>query len=877
VGIPEDLTNKLLSGLAGVDYLGSLLKVDAAVESALQNVELEFERSQGQGDLFKGFPTQQVKLSLGEAKATILDKLEWFLTKHSTSGDLGLRLGGEQLAAGVRFVRIAKEESYDIVVGNPPYQGLSKTSAFGYVTKAYSQGKDNLYAAFLERALELAQTGGVTAFLTMRGWMFLGKGELRNNLLRENQLLLLGDVDRGAFEDVPDEVLATVMSIFRRASPTTNCSIALQPTPLEDRSRDAQRTARKRAALLAQVGRSEFDSRGFEVIEGKPIVYWWSRDFLDRYAAAPKLGECAPSRIGLRTSDNARYLRLPWEITGRVVDLRAAVLNDDKPRRWLPYIKGAAGRKWIDPVGAVISWNRAGLAVKVALEHRYSAYPQSSEFYLRPGVAFTMIGTSFSARAHRVPGIIGDMGSSTYPPNTPDCVCLLNSQRAAFVLESLNPTIHFQPGDVARLPMWIIDGAREIFQILETAFAEHESHREPSVEFKYPGKSSWEYTQVWAQEAVDRPENAPLPSYTPNFNPPNVRDVVSFAIGVALGRFGANGEGILEQAPPSALPAGILFIGTEEEDNLNHPACIPLLASWEEHGLAVGEGDDLRTWLRKSFFDDHKKLYENRPIYFPLSSIKKSFVAFVSIHRWKDNTLNVLLADHLVPTKRRLEAEMEDLRTARATGTNKAKAERRFAEVQKLLEELNDFIARVTEIAGQGPPPPDDKTPGREVDARHVMDLDDGVMVNSSALWPLLEPQWKDPKKWWKELASAQGKKDYDWSHLAARYFPTRVRTKCQSDPSLAVAHGCFWALYPAKAYAWELRLQDEIRPDFTIDEAGSDEARERFLADHAREAAEIEAAEKKRRERKAAKGGKEGGAGPLFQEDDEAEEPADE
>ena len=53
------------------------------------------------------------------------------------------------------------------------------------------------------------------------------------------------------------------------------------------------------------------------------------------------------------------------------------------------------------------------------------------------------------------------------------------------------------------------------------------------------------------------------------------------------------------------------------------------------------------------------------------------------------------------------------------------------------------------------------------------MDLDDGVMVNSAALWPLLEPQWKDPKKWWKELANAQGKKDYDWSHLAARYFPT--------------------------------------------------------------------------------------------------------
>ena len=77
--------------------------------------------------------------------------------------------------------------------------------------------------------------------------------------------------------------------------------------------------------------------------------------------------------------------------------------------------------------------------------------------------------------------------------------------------------------------------------------------------------------------------------------------------------------------------------------------------------------------------------------------------------------------------------------------------------MQKLLEELNDFIAKVTEIAEKGPPPPDDKTEKRHADARYVMDLDDGVMVNSAALWPLLEPQWKEPKKWWKELEHRTG------------------------------------------------------------------------------------------------------------------------
>ena len=78
--------------------------------------------------------------------------------------------------------------------------------------------------------------------------------------------------------------------------------------------------------------------------------------------------------------------------------------------------------------------------------------------------------------------------------------------------------------------------------------------------------------------------------------------------------------------------------------------------------------------------------------------------------------------------------------------------------------------------------------------------------------------------------------------------------TKCHEDPSLAVAHGCFWELHPAKAYAWELRLQDEIRPDFTIDEPGSDEARAAFLKGQEPAAREIEAKERKRREKKGAK-----------------------
>jgi hypothetical protein len=101
----------------------------------------------------------------------------------------------------------------------------------------------------------------------------------------------------------------------------------------------------------------------------------------------------------------------------------------------------------------------------------------------------------------------------------------------------------------------------------------------------------------------------------------------------------------------------------------------------------------------------------------------------------------------------------------------------------------------------------------------------------------LLEPQWKDPKKWWKELSEAKGKKDYDWSHLAMRYWPKRVDAKCQADPSLGVAHGCFWRYHRSRAWAWELRLQEEIGPSFRIEEADDVVCRTAWLAEHGEDA----------------------------------------
>jgi hypothetical protein len=64
---------------------------------------------------------------------------------------------------------------------------------------------------------------------------------------------------------------------------------------------------------------------------------------------------------------------------------------------------------------------------------------------------------------------------------------------------------------------------------------------------------------------------------------------------------------------------------------------------------------------------------------------------------------------------------------------------------------------------------------------------DDGVQVTASPLWPLFrfKPWAKVLKDTWVKLE----KGGYDWAHLAMAHWPERVREKCRTDRSLAIAH----------------------------------------------------------------------------------------
>ena len=273
----------------------------------------------------------------------------------------------------------------------------------------------------------------------------------------------------------------------------------------------------------------------------------------------------------------------------------------------------------------------------------------------------------------------------------------------------------------------------------------------------------------------------------------------------------------------------------------------------------------MRDWLReKPLADVHRQMYENRPIHWPLSSAKKTFVAWVTIHRW--NAQRCACCWPTIcnrPSRGSKESsticERRDGPIAKRPAAPSAVCRR--AALGESWPSLSSTSSSATSTARRRPA----RSARRARPTRYAPDLDDGVMINSAALWPLLAAQWKDPAKWWQQLTAAQGKKDYDWSHLAmVRYSPMRVDAKCQADPSLGVAHGCFWKYHPQRAWTWELRLQDEIAQDFRIEEepyrgdGGDGPHRDAYIAENADEAFAAVAKELNRRLKKH--------AGPIAQ-----------
>ncbi|MEO8285046.1 MAG: BREX-1 system adenine-specific DNA-methyltransferase PglX [Chloroflexota bacterium] len=592
----------------------------------------------------------------------------------------------------------------------------------------------------------------------------------------------------------------------------------------------------------------------FAAIPGAPWVYWITPGLRELFRALPRLEDTTFIVMGSKTYNNVRFLRFWWEAGLDNVCRNADSWKSFElsRRSYVPYMKGGPFRRWYGNQEYTLQLLQGG---KVLIEWLATNkdYIRAPQHIFRRGVTWTDLTSGrFGARLSPGGFIFDVKGSSAFPDSIPLVLALLNSSFAQFSLSLLNPTVSFQVGDISRLPT-----PRTSSAILEGLVAEaitlaRSDSEEAETTYDYVSPPNWRtgledvaarkqrVAEIEAQldeevyrlygitaqdrAAIEEELRAPTP-IAEGVDPPEAvaesdtevdiegdsanaltkqelaQRWVSYAVGVVMGRFEPGKEGALgcgrfspevaERLCALVDDDGIMVLDPAHPDDLTTRVVQVLEAIYgeqdaEEIVRAATGGKLLADYFKGDFFKRHVQQYRKRPIYWLLQSPKKGYSLYVFHEKLTRDRLFLISSDRYLGGKiNAVRTEVQELRAAitrEPNGSQRKRLERELDAKENLLLDLEAFARNLDAVTGAT------NSQGQPVGWQP--EIDDGVLLNLAPMYSLM-PSWSaEPKKAWEALQRG----DYDWSHTAMRYWPDRVREKCKTNKSYAIAHGLLGA-----------------------------------------------------------------------------------
>lgn len=220
-----------------------------------------------------------------------------------------------------------------------------------------------------------------------------------------------------------------------------------------------------------------------------------------------------------------------------------------------------------------------------------------------------------------------------------------------------------------------------------------------------------------------------------------IKELVSYAVGCLMGRYSLDKEGLILASQGETLEDYWQKVGVEKtaatlqpDDDGILPVIVGTNAFADDAKNRVTEfvrvvfgaenlnanlnfieeclGTTLESYLAKEFWKDHKKMYQNRPIYWLFSSKKGTFQCLVYMHRMNAYTATKVRNDYLLKHIEFLRARIA-ADTARSADLS-VQERRDLKKMQQALDECLEYDGRLHVVA----------------DRMQPIDLDDGVVVN---------------------------------------------------------------------------------------------------------------------------------------------------
>ena len=810
--LDAELFEKTLQLLKGLPELGVLLQVERELPNLIRQVFGEH------GSLFKEADMEQWQKAEARLRVALTEFAQ--AAKSTYQG----RLFAQDALQGLRLIDLCRE-MFDVVVMNPPFGDISSGSK-EYIFREYSEYKADLYAAFVARGLQLLRPGGRFGAITSRTGFFLTS-------LRAWRRLLLEEYPVSAFADlglgVLDSAMVEACCFVASSSSDPTEALFINCLPSDDKGGHLQQIIQARGAAVV-------DLRSFSSIPDSPFAYWANEKLRDIFRNGRTLFQNGfRVRQGLGSSDNFRFLRSWWEVPSDSIGIG---------KKWCPYAKGGGYLPLWGDQDLLVLWHRDGIEIKEFSAKLYGSWSKqitNVDYYGRQGLTYSSRTSSeFSPRIFPKGGAFDTKGSCVFDELGPDdetrllkllviiqsrsfrslvnmCVATsgetARSYTEALIEKMPIPSIEHISDEQVKLLCSLMNKNMRAEQLIETThcfclpdlhdktlnqFFDFLKSEVKSIEDSYINTLDQLDRQVASlygidedtyRESIETPPHffsigAELPSSYLEIE----SEILSWMVGIAFGRFDlrfATGELHVPVSPVSFDALPIKSPGMQAEcvepffchagvlvDDQGHPYDLTYLIEEVLGRINLPVPDNVRRWLQRDFFAFHLQRYSKSrrkaPIYWPLATASGSYTLWLYYPSLSSQTLYTAINDFVEPKLKEVGAGGTALRN-RGTARTRDE-EKQFETLQAFELELIELRDTLLGIA-------------QDYQPNH----DDGVQITAAPLWPLFrhKPWQKVLKDTWAKLE----KGDYDWAHLAMSYWPSRVREKCKTDKSLAIAH----------------------------------------------------------------------------------------
>lgn len=374
----------------------------------------------------------------------------------------GLDLYGVQAAKDLairtlQMIQVMKAK-YEVVVTNPPYLNKFDQDFKKYLKKYYKEYSKDLFSVFIVHNMQMLVNDGYAGFMTPFVWMFIKTYEpLRTRIFNQAKIDSLIQMEYSAFEEATVPINTFVIKNTRNDLVGTYVRLSDFKGGMEV----------QRQKVLEAIGQDidcsyiyRTPQSNFTKIPGSPVAYWAPESLIKDFEEGSPLEEIADAKVGLQTGDNSRFLRYWYEVDFNRIKFDARSTEDAKNsgKKWFPYNKGGAYRKWYGNYDYVVNWENDGYDIKHFIwpNGKQRSVVRNPDYYFKEAVTWSDVTSGAFALRYRTPGSIHDVKGMSAFSNDKDLLLQIlgetNSKIGNYVFKLLNPTISLQIGNFVSFP-----------------------------------------------------------------------------------------------------------------------------------------------------------------------------------------------------------------------------------------------------------------------------------------------------------------------------------------------------------------------------------------------------------------------------------------